>query len=105
MAVLFEADRPKRCTLMECFGFPTRDRHMMSAVGDALVRKRSRPLWIAFVLLVSLWVAFEWWARPDCDHSRPGMRGERWVRPDGSVRYFDGTCWSDKVVPPMDMPF
>ena len=68
-------------------------------------RRIVRALGIALLGLMSIWIARELWGPGSCDSRGPGLRGERWVQSDGSVKYFDGKCWSDKPVPPSDMAF
>src|SRR6476620_7725499 len=72
------------------------------AYQEAELKRVSRLLLAALMVAA----AVQWWCIPRyCDDAVPGVKGERWIQSDGSVKYFDGRCWSDQPVPPSDTAF
>ncbi len=65
------------------------------------VRLVGLALLIAMVIGVSAYFVL----RPGCDSSQPGMRGEVRREANGTLRYFDGRCWTTQPLPPRDTPF
>ena len=55
---------------------------------------------VALIIAISAYLAL----RPACDSSGPAMRGEVKRETDGTLRYFDGRCWTTTPVPPRDTP-
>jgi hypothetical protein len=46
-----------------------------------------------------------WSTQPSCQTDERAMAGEVKRRPDGTLMYFDGRCWTNKPMPPRDTPF
>jgi len=69
--------------------------------------KEARARLIGLAVIVAIVIAFVAYLalRPGCDSRGPAMRGEVRREANGTLLYFDGKCWTTRLLPPRDTPF
>jgi len=73
--------------------------------GTGLRRIRLITLYCLAVLCAGLIAVIAYWSvPPSCQSDPRAITGEVKRRPDGTLLYFDGTCWTTKPMPPLDTP-